>query len=219
MKSLQWLRGWVKPLTVQKEYLHLREFSKSIRTCAECQQSNIKCNHLKTSYIRNIQSLAQKRIQKPFLLCISMEIFLQFSALLAMRPYIIQIFKAYGIQLDANLVAVYMSIVSNISCLCLIFSIKAIGKRRLYLGSSVTCSLLCFALGEFHFLHLLCNFVGFPLFLCGSVVMRKAKLNAVFCINAMKNIFKLTFFQEFSDLFSSHRAGHHLETIQHVLIA
>lgn len=151
MKSLQWLRGWVKPITIQNEYLHLREFSKSTRTCTECQQNNIKCKHLKTSYIKNIQSLAQKRIQRPFLLCISMEIFLQFSVLLAMRPYIIQIFKAYGIQLDANLVAVYMSVVSNISCLCLIFSIKAIGKRCLYLGSSVTCSILCFALGNFPF--------------------------------------------------------------------
>lgn len=148
MKSLQWLRGWVQPLSVQSEYQQLRAFSETSRTCAECQQLAIECKHLKSSYLANIKSLAHKRIQKPFLLCVLMEIFMQFSALLSMRPYIIQIFKAHGIQLDASLVAVYMSIVSNASCLCLVFVIKIVGKRRLFLGSSMTCAILCFALGE-----------------------------------------------------------------------
>lgn len=77
-----------------------------------------------------------------------MEVFLQFSILSAIRLYVIQIFKACGIQMDANLVAVYMSIVSNCSCLCLIFIVKFIGKRPLYLMSAAASATITFVLGK-----------------------------------------------------------------------
>lgn len=120
-----------------------------MNSCKACQKQAIKCSHPSPNYWKNIKATLQKRTLKPFILCIALEIFLQFSALLATRPYIIQIFKAYGIPLDANLAAVYMTIASNISCLCLIIVIKLLGKRKLYLGSSIFCMLTCIGLSKY----------------------------------------------------------------------
>lgn len=147
MKSLQWLRGWVQPIAVQKEFNKLCKFSKSIQTCNDCQQSGIECKHLKITYASNVKAITKPYIQKPFILCFMMEIFLQFSLLLAIRPYVIQIFMSFGIQLDASLVAVYMSVISCVACLCLTAVIKFTGKRMMYLGSILACVLLTYALG------------------------------------------------------------------------
>lgn len=148
MESLQWLRGWVQPDAVRREFRRLCRQNESNDTCASCQYNGIECKHLKSSYVSNVKSIAEKHILKPFILCVLVEVFLQLSFLLAGRPYIIQIYKAFGIQLDANLVAVYMTILSNAACLCLIFVISFTGKRPLFLASMVTCALFSFGLGN-----------------------------------------------------------------------
>lgn len=149
MKSLQWLRGWVQPIAVQREFRQLGEFSESIRTCANCQLKALECTHMKTSYWTKVKSMTKSHIQKPFILCCLMEFFVQFSLLLSFRPYLIQIFKAYGIQTNANVVAVYMTVIANVACLCLTFIIKFTGKRPVVLCSAAACAALTYLLGDY----------------------------------------------------------------------
>lgn len=155
MQSLQWLRGWVQPAAVEKEFQQLCEFNKSIQTCDDCQRKDKQCDHLESSYMSKVKSMAEKYIQKPLILCGLTEVFLQLSVLLANRPYIIQIYKAVGMPVDASSMAVYMTILSNSACLCLIFLIKFAGKRPLFLASMVASALLSFGLGKDNFAYVI----------------------------------------------------------------
>lgn len=52
----------------------------------------------------------------------------------AMRPYIVQIFKAYGSPIASDLSATILSVMDNFGVLTFICLIRIIGKRKIYLS-------------------------------------------------------------------------------------
>lgn len=147
MKSLQWLRGCVSPDAVFDEYKSLQKYSARSRVCSSCsvKQSTLRCGHTE-SILNQFTHLRTKRIVKPLALAIALQFFLQFSAIMAWRPYIIQILNAYAIRWNASYTAVVLSSMGLVAKICSIPLIKTIGKRKLFLVASAVTCLSCFGL-------------------------------------------------------------------------
>lgn len=147
-RSLQWLRGWVKPAAVHDEFKKLQEHIQMVNGCPSCAKQRIPCPHPAPSFYDKIKELKHKRNMKPFVLVMALNVFLEFSGAICWRPYIIQVIKAYGIPLDVHTVAMALSSTSIVGGLCFLLSVKMFGKRRLYLSSTAIVVVCCISLGE-----------------------------------------------------------------------
>lgn len=154
---MQWLRGWVPPDKVHAEFTRLENHIASVQNaCDFCAEQPVRCRHDKAKFSDKIRELGRKRTLKPFILANSLSIFMEFSAVIVMRPYMIQIIKAYGIPFDAHFTATTLSLISIVGNCCFLISVKVFGKRRLYLASTVVAILCCFGLSKTFFLDLFC---------------------------------------------------------------
>lgn len=165
LKALQWLRGCVSSDTVIDEYKNLQQYSERSRACNSCGKRAIYCDH-NESILNKIKQLKRKRIMKPLILALVLQFFLQFSAIMAWRPYIIQILNAYAIRWNANYTAVVMSSMGLGAKICSMSLIKTMGKRKLYLAASTVTYLCCFGLSWFKspsaIPDILISFIAFP---------------------------------------------------------
>lgn len=150
MKSLQWLRGWVSPDRVYDEYQSLQKYTSSTKACNNCTKQLIECNHSET-VADKLRQFSRKRIFKPFILITTLEFFTQFCGVMSWRPYIIQIINAYKIRLNANLTTLIMSTFGFAVRIMLLSIIKFVGKRKIYLTSSIATMFCCFGLSWFYF--------------------------------------------------------------------
>lgn len=145
LKSLQWLRGCVTAETVHEEYQQLQKYSIASNACVKCAKQTLKCEH-KENFNDKLKQITRKRIIKPFILITTLQFFLQFCAINSWRPYMIQILRAYTVPWDGNMVTVALSLLGFAGRLTLLPILKAMGKRRIYLTSSLVIFLCCFGL-------------------------------------------------------------------------
>lgn len=146
---MQWLRGWVPPAGVHDEFTRLENHIASVQNACEfCADQPVRCRHVKAKFADKIRELGRNRTLKPFILANSMSIFMEFCAVIVMRPYIIQIVKAYGIPLNPNFTATALSLISIVGNCCFLISVKVFGKRHLYLASTAVAILCCFGLSK-----------------------------------------------------------------------
>lgn len=145
LESLQWLRGWVSPETVREEYNCLKNYSISSKVCSKCTKQPVDCIHEMTLRSK-MKQMSRRRILKPLILITTLEFFTQFCGVMSWRPYIIQILNAYAIQLNPNLTTIIMSSLGLAARFSLLLIIKVVGKRRIYLTSSIVTCLCCFGL-------------------------------------------------------------------------
>lgn len=101
-KSLQWLRGWVSPAAIQEEFKALQRYHKQSSACIACVKQGLVCPHPPSTFIEQCRDLMRKRVLKPALLLLLLSIFSQMGGMSSMRPYLVLIFQAYGVPLDAN---------------------------------------------------------------------------------------------------------------------
>ncbi|CAD7092819.1 unnamed protein product [Hermetia illucens] len=161
LKSLQWLRGWVSPKAVEKEFSEMQRYSVNSNKCSDCAKADITCPHPPPTLMEKLGEIKRKRTLKAFALVLSIFAFGQFSGLLAMRPFLVQIFKAYGVQLDPSWGTVVLGLVSvfaNLSCMVFV---KIIGKRKITLIGFTGCVLSCIALGSYAQTHFPANYNSF----------------------------------------------------------
>lgn len=102
LKSLQWLRGWVSPKAVDKEFQALQRYNVHSNSCNPCIKQKITCTHPPPTTLQKVKELSRKRTLKPLTLVLLIFLISQFSGFLAMRPYIVLILKAYGVPINAN---------------------------------------------------------------------------------------------------------------------
>lgn len=102
LKSLQWLRGWVSPKAVEKEFKSLEHYNEYSNACAACVKAQKKCIHPPPNYVQKLKELLRKRTIKPFIVIMFGFFVAQFSGKFAMRPYIVEVMKAYGTPIDPN---------------------------------------------------------------------------------------------------------------------
>lgn len=145
LKSLRWLRGCVSPETVIEEHQNLREYNTQLHICEKCSKQSTECSHSAT-FRDKFKQLGSKRIIKPFILVTLLQFFLQFCAVNSSRSYILQILNAYQIQWNVNFSAVVITSFGFVGRLALLPILKRVGKRKIYLTSSIATSLCCFGL-------------------------------------------------------------------------
>ena len=120
LKSLQWLRGWVSPKAVDKEFKEMLRYSEHASKCKFCQKTGSKCDHPPPTEIEKFKELTRKRILRPFALVMSYFAFVQFTGIQGMRPFLVQIFQAYKVPIDASWATVSIGLVgifANIICM------------------------------------------------------------------------------------------------------
>lgn len=114
-KSLQWLRGWVSRETVAQEFHDLKRHSEVSKSCNMCIKQNQKCIHPLPTMVEKFAELKRKRTIKPFVIVISLFFLAQFSGMMSMRPFIVQIFKAYNSPIPPDNAAAIMSLLDNLA--------------------------------------------------------------------------------------------------------
>lgn len=148
-KSLQVLRGWVSIKCITPELDQLKHISEMSATCVDCEKSGIKCVHPPSTVIDKFKDMTRKRTLKPFFLVAIMFLFMQFSGMFAMRPYIVLVLNAHGIALDANFTTVILGLLGILANVVNVFTIRILRKRRTYLISMVGSFLSCFGLSKY----------------------------------------------------------------------
>lgn len=145
-QSLQWLRGWVTPQTVQREFDELCQFSDTSNACNLCATQKIKCNHPPPTVIDKIKQLKQRRNIKPFVLVVLLEFFGTFNGSYIWDPYIIQVLNAYGTPIKSNYATILTSGIGVVGSIFLLATIKKLGRRRMFLITSFILAICCFGL-------------------------------------------------------------------------
>lgn len=148
-RSLQWLRGWVSPKAVSAELNQLKRVSELSTSCMECEKQEIKCEHPPPSLLDKCKDMTRKRTLKPFVLVSILFVLMQFSGMFATRPFIVSILISFGINFDANFVTVILGAIGILANFCILFSVRLLGKRNIYLYSMLGNFITCFGLGKF----------------------------------------------------------------------
>lgn len=145
-KSLRWLRGWTSPQTIHTEFTELQNYSRASNACVACAKQSIACEHPQPTFCDKIGELKRKRTLKPMVLVFCLHFFLEFCIVTVWQPYIIQLLKAFGTPINANLATVISAGLGISACFFLIATVKKVGRRRLYLTSSLIVTLCTFGL-------------------------------------------------------------------------
>lgn len=153
-KSLQVLRGWVSTESVSIEFEQLKRISEISASCANCIKTGSACSHPPPTLLDKFRDMTRKRTLKPFTLITILFFLIQFSAMFAMRPYIVQVLSAHGISLDANLTTTIIGVIGILANVFIVLFIRSMGKRRIYLYSMVGNFATCFGLCENHFVEI-----------------------------------------------------------------
>ncbi|XP_022195528.1 facilitated trehalose transporter Tret1-2 homolog isoform X1 [Nilaparvata lugens] len=163
-KSLCWLRGWVTPQEIE------REFSSMIRYCEDSKKAyNLQKATNNTPYTlvssspdvitsesrlnRFFRDLIRPEIMRPLRLVVSYFFFYHCSSLSGFRPYMVNTFTELNMPINPH----YMTIISAICQLtggfCCMALVHKTGKRVLSLVSMSACVLACFSIGAYILLH------------------------------------------------------------------
>lgn len=146
LKSLQWLRGWVSAQAVRREFGEIKRYSETSNSCIACQKADVRCPHPPADLREKVRELMRKRTLRPFVLIIVCFTITQFSGLTSMRPYMVQIFEAYGVPIDPNWATVGVGLIGLLANIVCMGVVKVIGKRKLYFFSLAGAALSCFSL-------------------------------------------------------------------------
>lgn len=160
----------MSPKAVEDEFKEMKRYSETSNSCVACHKGAIKCPHPPANLQEKIKELSRKRTMRPFAIIMFCFAIAQFSGMTSIRPYMVQIFKAYAMPIDANWATVrtivdirlfkdlnislhqvvvgVMGLLANIVCMSVV---KVFGKRRLYFVSLTGTALCCFSLGNFGF--------------------------------------------------------------------
>lgn len=145
-KSLQWLRGWTSKEMINKEFIDLQNYSCASTACLACAKQSIKCEHPKPTFRDKLNDLKRKRTLKPMFLVFCLYFCLEFCIVTVWQPYIIQVLKAFGTPINANVATVISAGLGIFASLFLISTVKKLGRRRLYLTSSFIVTICTFGL-------------------------------------------------------------------------
>lgn len=85
----------------------------------------------------------------------------QFTGVQAMRPYIVQIFQAYGSQIPPDEAAAVMSFADNIANIFFMCLVRFTGKRRIYLVMTFGVFLSSLVISSYGFIYLPNGYVSF----------------------------------------------------------
>lgn len=145
LRSLQWLRGWVSPRAVQQEYTELINYIETSNACVACQRRGMRCTH-RIGCLEKAGELLRPNVLRPFALVVMCFIIVQSNGIAAVKPFLVQVFKVFGVPMDPNWASVVvgtMDVLANITCMV---AIKWLGKRVMCLLAVFGAGVCCFIL-------------------------------------------------------------------------
>lgn len=169
LKSLQWLRGWVSAKEVEKEFSEMQRYSKNSRKCINCQTAEKDCEHSAPTFLSQLKELPSKPTLKPMLLVVVYFIVGSFSGVTAMRPFLVQIFEAYGAPLESSWATVITGLITIVATFMCMGLVKFVGKRKLSLISIGGSAICCISLGIYGCLYLPTGWSSFEKHLISDV--------------------------------------------------
>ncbi|XP_055305860.1 facilitated trehalose transporter Tret1-like [Sitodiplosis mosellana] len=149
-KSLRWLRGWVSSEVIAQEFHDLKRHSESFKSCNECIKQDVKCPHPPPTMREKLAEMKRKRTIKPFAIVVILFALSHMTGVLTMRPYMVQVFKAYESPIAPDRAAMIMSLLDNVAQLAFMCLVHYTGKRKLYLSmvfGLVVCTLVITSYG------------------------------------------------------------------------
>lgn len=135
--------------SIHKELTELEIYCNASMACDECARQSIKCEHPKPTICDRIKTLHHKRTLKPLFIVIVLYLLLSLCAVSVLQPYIVQVLKAFGSPINANVATVFVSGVGVLAAIFQISMIKKMGRRPLYFTSSAIVLLCTFGLSKF----------------------------------------------------------------------
>lgn len=105
--------------------------------------------------------LKRKRTIKPFGIVITLFFLAQFSGILSMRPFMLQIFKAYESPIPPDQAAAIMSLLDNLANVTFMLLVRFTGKRRLYLFCLSGVLVCAGTISWYGFTYLPANYISF----------------------------------------------------------
>ncbi|XP_063708428.1 facilitated trehalose transporter Tret1-like [Culicoides brevitarsis] len=149
LRSLQWLRGWVTPMTVKKEFHQMRRYVETSNYCRPCQRQGIKCEHPKPTLGEKIKQITRQKSLKPLFIILMCFFFSVVSIVQTMRPYFIQIFEKYHMAIDPSLMMILVGVTAFIGNITAVVGIRIIGKRKMVLASMTSTAVFSFCLAVY----------------------------------------------------------------------
>lgn len=144
-KSLCWLRGWVSKEIVAEELQSVKRQMELYKSCNDCIKKNVKCPHPLPTMREKLAEMKRKRTIKPFVIVMILFALTHLSGILTMRPFMVQIFKAYDSPIAPDRAAMIMSLLDNVAYITFMCIVNFTGKRKLFLTmvfGLVICSLV-----------------------------------------------------------------------------
>lgn len=161
-KSIRWLRGWASSEVVAQEFQDLQRHSERSKSCNTCVKQNLKCTHLSLPTMRDkFTELKRKQTLKPFVIVMSLFFLVHMTGVLPMRPFIVQIFKAYESPIAPDQAATIMSFLDNLANITFMCLVKFSGKRKLYLTMLSGVFLCTLTISIYGFVYLPTGYISF----------------------------------------------------------
>ncbi|XP_055302406.1 facilitated trehalose transporter Tret1-like [Sitodiplosis mosellana] len=160
-KSLRWLRGWVSNQVVAQEFHYLQQHIDRSKSCSTCIEKDLKCTHALPTLAEKFGELKRKRTLKPFFIIMSMFFIAQFSGMNSMRPFLVQIFKAYENPFPPDRTTAIMSFLEIFATLTFTCLVHLIGKRPFYLVMSFGIFISTAVLSLYGFILLPMGYISF----------------------------------------------------------
>lgn len=98
-----------------------------------CIKKQSKCTHPPPTMIEKFAQLKRKQFIKPLTIVITLLFILQITRLVAIRPFIVQIFSAYKTPIPPDQAAAVLNFLNILANFIFLFITYFVGKRRLYL--------------------------------------------------------------------------------------
>ncbi|XP_031622751.1 facilitated trehalose transporter Tret1-like [Contarinia nasturtii] len=131
--SLRRLRGWVPYEAVAQEFEDLQRQSERSKSCYTCIKQDLACTHALPTMSEKLAELKRKQTLKPLCIIITLFFLFPFTGIVAMRPYMLQIFKAYNSPIEPDQAVTIQSIFDILGTISMMLLVRFTGKRRLYL--------------------------------------------------------------------------------------
>ncbi|KAJ4438370.1 hypothetical protein ANN_14312 [Periplaneta americana] len=146
-KALCWLRGWVAPGAIKKEFDELVVYSDNVKKLKKDEAATSKQNIFR----RKLRELRKPQTLRPLMLVIMFFFFQHWSGFSGMRPYMVKVFEEYGLPLDAHWVTVVTGVIGMIGNIVCMVGVPWWGKRPISLVSMAVSCMSCLLLGGYAF--------------------------------------------------------------------
>ncbi|XP_023724431.1 facilitated trehalose transporter Tret1-2 homolog isoform X2 [Cryptotermes secundus] len=159
-RSLCWLRGWVPPSAVKKEFNDLVLYSENIKKLKDEPYKTAENEGVATAtdvssrdsaFKRKLRELLKPQTLRPLSLVLMFFFFQHSSGFTAMRPYMVQVFEEFGLPINAYWVTVLIGVVGLIGNVVCMVGVAWWGKRPLSLVSMAVASMAALLLGSYAF--------------------------------------------------------------------